>query len=652
MLKIIFIYLFFSSLLFSQEALLIKQSKVPYSLGKQTSYFVDKSNNVTLLEVQEKTFTPSTKKILNFGFLQPTYWFKFQFTFDTAVDGSQWWLDINYPLLNYVDLYAFDEENRLLFHKKNGNLVAQSHKDMKANRILFSLPNKCHKSYTVYLKVKTSGSMLVPLSITSTKRLFKEIYLDQTLSGLYYGILLILILYSSITFIYTREKLYLLYISFIISYGLWQLSYDGLGAYYIWTDNHWMIEKGIAFLIYSSTLALIIFSQALLQSQILIANYNKIILQSLKYLAIIGVVSSILFPYQYTIIGGAVLGILTPIALFIGGILVLKQGYYNIRFFVIGWGFFLIATVLFALSKFNIVHGFIIMKYGQQIGSIVDLVFLAIALAYRFIQLQDDYTKTLENQVQEAVMKERAKDRLLIEQSKLASMGEMMEQIAHQWRQPLNNIGLINQEIYFKQKLSTLSDEDFEKCHEQIDTNIEYLSDTINNFRMYYQRNQEKETYALDDALTTVIHITEATFKFYQINIVVEQDKDARVHTIKSDIFQVFLNILNNAKDAFLENKIDNKTIRITVSSDSQNAYVHIADNAGGIPSSFIDNIFDSYFSTKSKEIGTGIGLYMAKTIIEENMQGKLTVSNKDEGACFVVQLPLDFSDEKPQSLQ
>ena len=641
--KIIFIFFFFSSFLFAQETLLIKQSKTPYSLGKQTSYFVDKNDSLTLSEVQKKTFTPYTKEILSFGFLQATHWFKFQFTFDTAVDGSQWWLDINYPLLNYVDVYAFGTDNRLLFHKKNGNLVAQSHKDIKSNRILFSLPNKCHTLYTVYIRVKTSGSMLVPLNIMSTKTLVRAIHFNQTLSGLYYGILAILILYSTITFIYTREKIYLLYITFIISYALWQLSYDGLGAYYFWTDSYWMIAKGTAFLIYSSTVMLIIFSQSLLQSSIRISRYNSVILNPLKYIAIVGLLASVLFPYKYTIIGGAILGVVSPMALFLGGIFVMRQGYANIRFFVIGWGFFLIATALFALSKFNLLHGFTIMKYGQQIGSVVDLVFLAIALAFRFKQYQDEYTHILEKQVQEALIKERAKDRLLIEQSKLASMGEMMEQIAHQWRQPLNTIGLINQDIYFKQKLSTLKDEDFDKFHEQIDTNIAYLSDTINNFRMYYQRNQEKETYALDDALTTVIHITEATFKFYRISIELHKDANAIVHTIKSDIFQVFLNILNNAKDAFLENQIEKKTITITITSDAHNAYVNIADNAGGISPAFIDNIFDSYFSTKSKDIGTGIGLYMAKTIIETNMQGKLSVSNQGNGACFVVQLPLSL---------
>ncbi len=646
--NILFTFFIFSSLLFAQEDLHIQQSKVPYSVGKHASYLVDTSNQLTIVDVKKRTFTPYTKEIINFGFLQPTYWFKFHVTFDKAVDGSKWWLDINYPLLNYVDLYAFDASKKLLFHKKSGDLVSQSLKDVQENRILFTLPNQCQKKYTIYMRVQTSGSLFVPLNIISTKALIQEIHLSQILSGIYYGTLLILILYSTMTFFYSREKIYLLYISFVFSYAMWQLSFDGQGAYYLWSDNFWMVEKGTAFFIYSSTVALIIFSQSLIQSQHHIKKYDAVILQPLKYIALLGLLSSIVFPYKYTIIAGALLGVFTPVVLFMAGILVLKQGYYGMRFFVVGWGIFLVATILFSLSKFGIVSGYTITKYGQQIGSAIDLVLLSIALAYRFKQLQDeytqklkDYTTNLEHQVEAALVKERAKDTLLIEQSKLASMGEMMEQIAHQWRQPLNNIGLINQDIYFKKQLNNLSDDDFEKLHEQIDANIAYLSDTINNFRMYYQRGQEKEVYSLDDAMQTVIHITEATFKYYQINIILHKDPNAIVKNIKSDIFQVFLNILNNAKDALIENSIEKKTITITIKTDAQNASVHILDNAGGISSTFIDNIFDSYFSTKEKDKGTGIGLYMAKTIVEEKMQGKLSVSNQGDGACFVVQLPL-----------
>ena len=513
---------------------------------------------------------------------------------------------------------------------------------------LFSLPNRCNQTYTIYLKVNTSGDLLVPLQIISTKSLIKDIHLSQNLSGIYYGILLILILYSTITFVYTREKIYLLYVSFVVSFALWQLSFDSLGFYYFWTDNYWMREKGTAFFIHSSTITLIIFSQSLLQANIRIKKYNNVLLKPLQYIAIVGLFASVIAPYKYTIVLGALLGIVTPIALFIAGVIVLKQGHKTIRLFVIGWGVFLVATVLFALSKFNLIYGFTIMKYGQQIGSVIDLVLLSVGLAYRFRELQNeytqklkDYTKTLEEQVQVALVKAREQDNLLIEQAKLASMGEMIEQIAHQWRQPLNNIGLINQNIYFKNKLDNLSNEDFEKLHDQIDINIQYLSDTINNFRTYYQKNQNKETYFLNDAIKTVIYITEATFKYYQINMILHTDKNAIVYNTKSDLFQVLLNILNNAKDALLESKTKNKTITINISLDTENTYIEICDNAGGIALEIIDNIFDSYFSTKSKETGTGIGLYMAKTITEKKLQGKLTVYNQEDGACFYIQLPL-----------
>jgi len=640
--------LLLQTFLFSNNILTIEQNKTSYTIGSKVSYLIDTDNSFTLNEIQSKEFTPHTKDIPNFGFLAPSYWFKFSFNYNENSAQKDWWLWLDYPLLDFVDLYVLDSNTQLVMHKKSGDLVGDALKDVNQNVILFSLPHETQETYTLYLKVKTTSSMLIPMQIISTQELVKKTHLNQSIAGIYYGILLILILYNAMTFAYTREKIYALYVLFVVSYALWQLSFDGLGMLYFWGDIYWMREKGTVFFIYTSTFTLLLFSSALLKAKENIPRYNRLILRPLMYITSLGILASIFLPYEYTIVVGALLAIIVPAILFSAGLIVIKKDYYSIRLFVLGWGIFLIGTILFTLSKFNLLQGYLIMKYAQQIGSAIDMILLSSALVARFNTLQNEYTqklrthnKDLKDQVQIALKHERKKDQMLIEQSKLASMGEMIEQIAHQWRQPLNNIGLINQDLYFKNLLGTLTDEDFDKLRTQIDSNLIYMSDTIDDFRTYYRGNKEKEVYFLNHSIDTILSIVEATLKHYKIEILLDVKEGVKVHNIKNELFQVFLNIFNNAKDVLITKNTQNKKISISLTSEDKYAYIKIADNGGGISPEIISDIFNPYFTTKKENKGTGIGLYMSKTIIEKNMMGSLSARNTKEGACFSIKIPL-----------
>jgi signal transduction histidine kinase len=233
------------------------------------------------------------------------------------------------------------------------------------------------------------------------------------------------------------------------------------------------------------------------------------------------------------------------------------------------------------------------------------------------------------------------KDKLLIDQSRLASMGKMIEQIAHQWRQPLNDLGLLNQNFYFKQQLGTLEEEDFLKTHDGIDRNIKYMSDTIDDFRNYYKSDKKEETYQLSRAIENILAIVKPSLEYSGIKVILKLNDAVNLHNVKNELQQVLLIILNNAKDAMITSAIEDKKITIEVATDEKNAYINIFDNGGGVPDDIKEKIYDSYFSTKFNSQGTGIGLYMSKSIIEKNMHGFISVKNIDNGACFTVKLPL-----------
>ena len=248
--------------------------------------------------------------------------------------------------------------------------------------------------------------------------------------------------------------------------------------------------------------------------------------------------------------------------------------------------------------------------------------------------LQEEMTERLR-----AVEELRKQEQLLIRQGRLAAMGEMIGNIAHQWRQPLNTLGLIVQElpIYFEHNLLT---------REYLDASvtramqvINYMSKTIDGFRNFFGPDKEMQTFLAGEVLEKTVSILDAAFEELKLKIDVSADREAVIYGCPNEYSQVILNILVNAKDAILERRVANPRIAVRLFREEGRSVLTITDNAGGIPADIMDRIFDPYFTTKGPDRGTGIGLFMSKTIIEKNMNGKLTVRNTDDGAQFRIEV-------------
>jgi nitrogen fixation/metabolism regulation signal transduction histidine kinase len=259
-----------------------------------------------------------------------------------------------------------------------------------------------------------------------------------------------------------------------------------------------------------------------------------------------------------------------------------------------------------------------------------------------------ELNETLEQRVSTEIRKQQEQEQLLIQQSKLASMGEMIGNIAHQWRQPLNALGLVMQNIHFAYEMEELDDEFMNKSLNKVSLLTKNMSKTIDDFRSFFRPNKEKIEFNLEESVIKTIGLVESTYE--HLNIKIEQNLTGAmsVFGFPNEYSQTMLNILNNAKDALTEKKIENSKIIVEVTSNESYGIVNIIDNAGGIPSEIVSKIFDPYFTTKEEGKGTGIGLYMSKIIIEQNMGGKLDVQNIDGGAVFTISIPLfkDYLDD------
>ena len=256
--------------------------------------------------------------------------------------------------------------------------------------------------------------------------------------------------------------------------------------------------------------------------------------------------------------------------------------------------------------------------------------------------------ESLEQQVREQTQKNMEKERLLIEQNRTAAMGELVRNIAHQWRQPLNTVGLVVQSILDDYHENSLNKEELEKGVATAMRCIKGMSKTIDDFRNFFRPDKVKKLFRLQDAINESLSLIETTLKNNEIKVSLNGDQELLAFGYANDFSQVILNLLANAAEALVGNKVQQKRIEIELRSSERNGVVVIRDNAGGIPEESKGRIFEPYFTTKVD--GLGIGLYMSKIIIEKHIGGSITFCNTANGVEFTVSIPLKTGGEtKPE---
>jgi signal transduction histidine kinase len=236
----------------------------------------------------------------------------------------------------------------------------------------------------------------------------------------------------------------------------------------------------------------------------------------------------------------------------------------------------------------------------------------------------------------------RNKDEMLFKQSRLAQMGEMLSMIAHQWRQPLSAMSAKTNTLIFKNKMERYDSDDFEKGLFQIAEYTQHLSEKIDDFRDFFKQDKLQEESTCEEILDSVWEIIFPSFNEHRITLSKGDMCDVLVPMYTNEIRQVVLNILKNAEDALVENKIEYPFVSVTcVLGEYENILLSIEDNAGGIDEVIIETLFDPYVTTKQDKDGTGLGLYMSKIMIEEHGGGILSAQNTLKGSIFSISLPL-----------
>ena len=246
----------------------------------------------------------------------------------------------------------------------------------------------------------------------------------------------------------------------------------------------------------------------------------------------------------------------------------------------------------------------------------------------------------LQLKINNAVRKEKRQNAIMNQQSRLASMGEILENIAHQWRQPLNTVSWIMNDTLIKAKLGKSDEIDLESLAKKVNNSVQFLSDTIEDFRRFVDHSDLAQTFSIKKTIDSTILLIKETLVKSNIKIELDCPEDIKYKGYENDFKHVIMNLINNARDAFEERKINDGLIYIRVYHETDELIIAVRDNAGGISKPILKNIWEPYFTTKHKTKGTGLGLYMSKNMIER-VQGSIeAISIMNKKTTFIIRLP------------
>jgi signal transduction histidine kinase len=277
----------------------------------------------------------------------------------------------------------------------------------------------------------------------------------------------------------------------------------------------------------------------------------------------------------------------------------------------------------------------------NSVLQIFSIVIFAVLATMLIIHITEKKTMIeLKKAFDEEIEENKRKEAVIIYQARLAAMGEMIANIAHQWRQPLNNLGLVLSNVEDAYDFNELDKEFLHNSIEKSRKLISKMSNTIDDFRYFTNPQNKKETFIIYESILSVIDLMEENLRFNNIKVNFDQISMTTAHGYANQYSQAIFNIISNSIDALISSNKNNKKINIAIFEESNNVLVEIKDNGGGINKEIGDKIFDIYFTTKQKSKGTGLGLYITKMIIENNMHGRIEWENVDDGVLMRVSIP------------
>lgn len=641
-------------------------------------YIKDVEDNLSVDDVRKSgRWTKHSNAAVNFGFDDTPYWYRL--TLENASRYDRWIVQYMQTTIDWLDIYVY----------RNGVMIQDAHmgdhrymRDRIVYHPTYLLPLnlKYSDEVTLYFRVKSPIHQL-GLYIWEADHFQKRDYEYRFFLSIFFGVLLVIAIYNVVIFFLERNLAFLYFVGYLIALASFQFAKSGL--YHFFEITSMRFNTHIQF--FSAVSLIVMFT--LFLREFLLTRYVSPKIDWVMRLMIVMFISlylmqfavSLQFSLQTTF--PSALSIIVLLIYF--GIRSWKLGV-SYRIMIFAWLSFAIAALALALSKLGVVERNFFTEHAFYFGIIIESILMSLALSNKlkedrehYIDLQETENRrldqlvdkrtaelktmneeldakvkqrteeleqlndSLQDRVSQAVIDMQQTERMLIQQSKMASMGEMIEAIAHQWRQPLNIASVAISKLELNRQLGVTNTQEELKALEQIASQIELMSHTIDDFRNFFKKDKQVEPIAVDQLIGDVTELVTSSLRNNHIDFDVQCEKGLIIEIYPNELKQVVLNIVNNAKDAIKSKKPPRKYVLLQAIRQDDMCRIRICDSGGGIDDGIIERIFEPYFTTKFESQGTGIGLYLAQTIIEKNLGGSIRAYNENDGACFEIDLAL-----------
>ncbi|MEY4504315.1 MAG: hypothetical protein RL154_608 [Pseudomonadota bacterium] len=496
------------------------------------------------------------------------------------------------------------------------------------------LANANDSSKVVLMLDFESARFIYPyFKISSQSSFDKNIMVETMYKSLTCGALIALLIYNLFIFRSFKSRVNAWYIAYLGTVLLFLLSNNGLGYEYIWGWSSFISQNSFALAYPLMFAAALKFSTIFLQTKVrfpkidIVLKFSMYILLSLQLLIFADHGE---FVVKFFAVAALCIGFLPVV-----GIYAWQKGHTEARFYVLAWAVWSVCNIpsLLLIIGFNLEYEHVVM--AARTGLLFETVVLAFALA--------DQIKVLQNERDSAIAKYEAQKASQEINERFAQMGQMIAAIGHQWKQPLqlSSLHIIEIEFLLNENAGTIN-KGIKTELDKIQVLINYMASTIDDFKNFFQPSKTLKYFNAVQMISSIVKMIGKQFEYEDIAINISGDEDLKFFGKENELKQVIINILNNAKDAFESVEYNSKKIDIALLKRDSFAIIEISDNAGGIAQNIIDSVFDQFFTTKGSE-GTGFGLYICKTIIEDSFNGSVKVSNFEGGAKFTISLPLSL---------
>ncbi len=624
--------------LYAATPVVLEEGNEVYPLGLYLEYLEDKNKEFSIGNIGSSTsFITSEWESPNFGFTSSALWVRFSIKVPEG-NKNQWFLEVGYPLLDNIKLYL-PERNGSYTVKEAGDNMPFDHREIEYQKFVFSLKNK-PGLYTYYLNVETTSSLSIPLAVFSKEKLLSEMNRHQILYGIFYGSLIIMILFNLLLAIYTRDYTYYYYVLYIISFIMVSLSMSGNGFQYLWRSMP-QLNDMVPSTLFFCFFWIMIFTRSFLQTKVVPVFDSFLIITIL--ISAIGFCLSPFIAYPLGIrIGAAYAIFLVPVSV-LAGVISLWKGIRQARFYLIAFGFFLAGVLLSALNRFGMLPSTIFTVWSFQIGSLIQIVLLSFALG--------DRINILKREKEKAQNESMSYQEWLIESLKRTDQlkDEFLNNLSHELKTPLAVI------YAYAELLRDDDERDTEilksygnRIYENIDKLKHYIEDLVLLTDIGAYPSLAIKEINIRDIITRSLEKFSTLISENRIEI----NTDVRIdQNIQADEKYIQRAVDSIVKNAILFNR---RGGRISISTDVQKAgdersgtvTLTIEDTGIGIPDDRIHQIWEKFYrvdnSLTYEVSGVGVGLFLAKRIIELHGGTVSVQSELNRGSKFTIELPFE----------